>query len=80
VREFNSGHFAELFLSVVCYSNGSDTVLDDDVLMILGVSNLYDRRWTFAPKVGTMLRRSRKDTPSKQLEVGLSTLSRKQRL
>jgi len=42
VREFNSGHVAELFLSVVCYSNGSDAVLDDDVLVILAVSNLHD--------------------------------------
>jgi hypothetical protein len=32
VRELNSSHVAELFLSVVCYSNGSDTVLDDEVL------------------------------------------------
>jgi hypothetical protein len=26
---------------VVCYSNGSDAVLDDDVLVVLGVSNLH---------------------------------------
>jgi hypothetical protein len=26
VRELNNGYVAELFLSVVCYSNGSDTV------------------------------------------------------
>jgi len=42
VRELNSSHVAELFLSVVCYSNGSDAVLDDDVLMILAVSNLHE--------------------------------------
>jgi len=41
VRELNSGHIAELFLSVVRYSNGSDTVLDDDVLVILAVANLH---------------------------------------
>jgi hypothetical protein len=76
VRELNSGHVAELFLSVVSYSNGSDAVLDDDVLVILAVSNLHDGCWIFAPKVGTMPYRGRKDTASKQLEVGLSTLSR----
>jgi hypothetical protein len=27
---------------VVCYSNGSDTVLDDDVLVILAVSRLHE--------------------------------------
>jgi hypothetical protein len=27
---------------VVCYSNGSDAVLDDDVLVITVVSNLHD--------------------------------------
>jgi hypothetical protein len=75
VREFNSGHVAELFLSVVCYSNRSDAVLDDDVLVILAVSNLHDRYWTFAPKVVTMPSSSRKDIPSKQLKVGLSKLS-----
>jgi hypothetical protein len=32
-----------LFVAV-CYSNGSDTVLDDDVLVILAVSNLHDGR------------------------------------
>ena len=32
----------ELFLSVVCYSNGPDTVLDDDILVILAVSNRHD--------------------------------------
>src|SRR5215831_16398377 len=47
VREFNSGDVAELFLSVVCYSNGSDAVLDDDVLVILAVYNLHDGCWTF---------------------------------
>ena len=40
--EFNSGHVGELFLSVVCYSNSTDTVLDDDVLVILTVSDLHD--------------------------------------
>jgi hypothetical protein len=30
VRELNSSHVAELFLSVIRYSNGSNTVLDDD--------------------------------------------------
>jgi hypothetical protein len=34
VRELNKGHVAKLFLSVVCYSNGPDTVLDDDIFMI----------------------------------------------
>jgi hypothetical protein len=38
VRELNKGHVAELFLSVVCYSNGPDTVLDDDIFMILAVT------------------------------------------
>jgi len=42
VRELNKGYVAELFLSVVCYSNGSDTVLDDDILVILAVSNRHD--------------------------------------
>ena len=42
VRELNSSHLVELFLSVVCYSNGSDTVLDDDVLVILAVFNLHE--------------------------------------
>src|SRR5262244_250876 len=41
MREFNKCYVAELFLSVVCYSNGSDTVLDDDILVILAVSNLH---------------------------------------
>jgi hypothetical protein len=45
-------------------------------LVILAVYNLHDGCCTFAPKVGTMPHRSRKDTPSKQLELGLSTLSR----
>jgi hypothetical protein len=74
VREFNSGHVAELFLSVVCYPNGADAVLDNDVLVILAVSNLRDRCWTFAPKVGPIPYRSRKDTLSNQLELGLSTI------
>src|SRR5262245_46259501 len=60
VRELDQGHVAELFLSVFCYSNGSDTVLDDDVLVILVVSNLHDGRWIFASKVGTMRRCNRK--------------------
>src|SRR5712671_1793047 len=42
VRELNKSYVAELFLSVVCYSNGSDTVLDDDIFVILAVSNLHD--------------------------------------
>jgi hypothetical protein len=43
VRELNQGHVTELFLSVVCYSNGSDTALDDDVVcVILAVSNMHD--------------------------------------
>jgi hypothetical protein len=42
VRELDSSHVAELFLSVVCYSNGSDTVLDDDVLVILAVFDLHE--------------------------------------
>src|SRR5262249_16243280 len=41
VRELNSGHVIELFLSVVCYSDGADTVLDDDVLVILAISYLH---------------------------------------
>jgi hypothetical protein len=41
VRELDSGHVAEFFLSLVCYPNSSDAVLDDDVLVILGVSNLH---------------------------------------
>ena len=48
VRELNHGHVAELFLSVFCYSYGSDTVLYDDVLVILVVFNLHG-----APKVET---------------------------
>jgi hypothetical protein len=59
VWELNSGHIAQLFLSVVCYSNGSDTVLDDDVLVILAVANLHvgplrprsGRRYTAAEKI-----------------------------
>jgi len=31
VRELNNGHLVEPFLSVVCYSNGSNVVFDDDV-------------------------------------------------
>src|SRR6267378_7916510 len=46
VREINKGHVAELFLSVVSYSNGSETVLDSDVYVILAVSNLHGRCWT----------------------------------
>src|SRR5262249_11044071 len=42
VREVNTGSVAELFLSVVCYSNGPDTALEDDILGILAVSNLHD--------------------------------------
>ena len=43
MRELNQGHVAELFLSVVCYSNGSDTALDDDVVfVILAVSNMHE--------------------------------------
>src|SRR6266478_1887348 len=42
VRELNKSYVAELFLSVVCYSNGSDTVLDDDIFVILAVSNVHD--------------------------------------
>src|SRR6516225_2875034 len=42
VRELNNGYVAELFLSVVCYSSGPDTVLDDDILVILAVSNRHD--------------------------------------
>jgi hypothetical protein len=41
-RELNSSHLVELFLSVVCYPNGSDTVLDDDVLVIPAVFNLHE--------------------------------------
>src|SRR6185312_2738384 len=41
-RELNKGHLAEPFLSIVRYANGSDTVLDDDVFVILAVSNLHD--------------------------------------
>ena len=41
VRELNQGYVAELFLSVFCYSNGSNTVLDDDVLVISVVFNLH---------------------------------------
>ena len=52
MREFNSGHVAELFLSVVCYSNGSDAVIDDDVLVILAVSNLHEGCWTWRPRSG----------------------------
>src|SRR5262249_14177858 len=40
--EVNKDHLVELFLSVVCYSDGSDTVLDDDIFVILAVSNLHD--------------------------------------
>src|SRR5262249_49072050 len=42
LRELNKGYVAELFLRVVCYSNGSDTVLDADILVILAVSNRHD--------------------------------------
>jgi hypothetical protein len=41
-RELNEGHRAEPFLSIVRYADGSDTVLDDDVFVILAVSNLHD--------------------------------------
>jgi hypothetical protein len=30
-RELNKGHLVEPFLSVICYSNGSNIVLDEDV-------------------------------------------------
>src|SRR5262249_55277120 len=40
-RELNKGHLAEPFLSIVCYANGSDTVLGDDLFVILPVSNLH---------------------------------------
>jgi hypothetical protein len=41
-RELNKCYVAELFLSVICYSNGSDTVLDDYILVVLAVSNLHE--------------------------------------
>jgi len=41
-RELNKDHLAEPFLSVVCYANGSDAALDDDIFVILAVSNLHD--------------------------------------
>ena len=69
--ELSSDHVAELFLSVVCYSNGSDTVLDDDILVILAVSNLHEGCWTFACAVRTARgpNRVREVFPHKQLEA-----------
>ena len=71
VRELNKGYVAELFLSVVCYSNGSDTVLDEDILVILAVSNLHEGCWTFACAVRTARgpNRVREVFPHKQLEA-----------
>jgi hypothetical protein len=41
-RELNKDHLAEPFLSVVCYANGSDAAIDDDIFVILAVFNLHD--------------------------------------